>query len=81
MGSKICRGCNKVKDLSEFYRHPQMNDGRLNYCKDCKKTEMKNNRSFKRERYAEYERRRNQTEKRKAYHAANLKALAEGESS
>jgi len=50
-----------------------MSDGRLNYCKDCKKAEMKDNRSRKRERYAEYERRRNQTEKRKAFLSANLK--------
>ncbi|HLL38652.1 MAG TPA: hypothetical protein VK357_03190 [Rubrobacteraceae bacterium] len=59
--------------MSEFYRHAQMSDGRLNYCKDCKKAEMNNNRSLKRERYAEYERQRNQTEKRKAHPYANLK--------
>jgi 5-methylcytosine-specific restriction endonuclease McrA len=50
-----------------------MSDGRLNYCKGCKKAEMKNNRSLKRERYVEYERQRNQTEKRKAHPSANLK--------
>ena len=54
MSLKTCRGCDKDKDLSEFYRHSQMSDGRLNYCKDCKKAEMKNSRSLKRERYAEY---------------------------
>jgi hypothetical protein len=59
-------------DLGHFYRHPQMRDGRLNYCKECKKAEIKHNRSLKRGRYAEYERKRNQTEKRKAYHAANV---------
>ena len=62
MSSKTCSGCDKDKDLSEFYRHPQMSDGRLNYCKDREKAKMKNNRSLKRERYAEYERRRNQSE-------------------
>jgi 5-methylcytosine-specific restriction endonuclease McrA len=50
-----------------------MSDGRLNYCKDCKKAEMKHNRSLKRERYIEYERQRNQKEKRKAHLYANLK--------
>ena len=49
-----------------------MRDGRLNYCKKCKKAEIRHNRSLKKERYAEYERQRNQTEKRKAYHAANV---------
>jgi 5-methylcytosine-specific restriction endonuclease McrA len=50
-----------------------MSDGRLNYCKGCKKAEMKNNCSLKRERYIEYDRQRNQTEKRKAHLYANLK--------
>ena len=59
-------------DLGRFYRHPQMRDGRRNHCQECKKAEIKRNRSLKGGRYAEYERKRNQTEKRKAYHAANV---------
>jgi len=54
-----------------------MCDGRLNYCKECKKAEIKHNRSLKRGRYAAYERKRNQTEKRKAYHAANVSSWRE----
>jgi len=54
-----------------------MRDGRLNYCKQCKKAEIRHNRSLKRGRYAEYERQRNQTEKRIGYHAANVSSWRE----
>ena len=45
-----------------------MADGHLNSCKECRKAYQRG-RPFDRE----YERRRNQTEKRKKYHAVNLK--------
>ena len=48
MSIKACRGCGEAKDLSESYQPPQMSDGRLKYCKDCKRAEMKENRSRKR---------------------------------
>ena len=34
---KSCRGCNRILPLSEFYAHPMMADGHLNYCKPCKR--------------------------------------------
>jgi len=45
-----------------------MKDGHLNSCKECRKA-YQQSRPYDKER----ERKRNQTEKRKAYHAANLK--------
>ncbi|MBA2693268.1 MAG: HNH endonuclease [Rubrobacter sp.] len=73
MSCKICKGCGEQKVLGDFYRHPQMRDGYLNYCKECKKAEIKANRTLKKEHYAEYERQRNQTEKRKDFLYSNLK--------
>lgn len=64
MNPKQCRGCLQTKTLDEFYRHPQMADGHLNYCKECKKL-------YERQRQAlganrEYNRKRNLAPGRKA---------------
>lgn len=32
---KKCKTCEEVKELSEFYVHPKMRDGRANVCKRC----------------------------------------------
>ncbi len=68
MTEKPCIDCGEVKPLDEFYRHPRMSDGHLNSCKDCRKAYQRSRPYDK-----EHERRRNQTEERKKYHAANLK--------
>ena len=39
MDKKECRRCHEVKPLGGFYVHPEMDDGHLNFCKTCKKTE------------------------------------------
>ena len=49
-----------------FYKHPMMADGRLNKCKSCTKKDVSANYKDKRDYYADYERKRFQTEKRKA---------------
>ncbi len=35
---KICKECKTQRELNEFYPHPQMADGHLNICKECKKS-------------------------------------------
>lgn len=55
---KTCFKCNKVKPLSEFYKHPQMADGHVNKCKDCNKNDVAQNYENNRAHYIEYERKR-----------------------
>ena len=38
---KECFGCNIVKPLDEYYKHPQMGDGHLNKCMECIKKDVK----------------------------------------
>lgn len=39
---KKCFKCGAVKPLDQFYKHPQMGDGRLNKCIDCTKKDVSN---------------------------------------
>lgn len=52
---KTCFKCNLVKPLEDFYKHPQMPDGRVNKCKDCNKIENKINWNKNREEKREYD--------------------------
>lgn len=44
---KICFKCNQPRPLSEFYKHPKMEDGHLNKCKDCTKADSEARRLVK----------------------------------
>lgn len=49
--SKTCRRCAKNKTLTEFYKHSSMNDGHLNFCKECVTRRVRNNRAANRAQY------------------------------
>jgi ribosomal protein S27AE len=71
--NKVCFKCGVDKALSEFYRHPNMADGHLNKCKDCNKTDVRENRAKRVDYYRAYDRERGNRltqEQRKYYRAA-----------
>ena len=56
---KTCFKCGNEKPISEFYRHPQTNDGFLGKCKECTKSDVTKKRSENLDRYRKYDRDRN----------------------
>lgn len=55
---KTCFKCKKIKDLTEFYKHPRMVDGHVNKCKSCNKKDVIENTAKNAEYYREYDRKR-----------------------
>jgi|TARA_R110000868_G_scaffold13814_1_gene64226 ribosomal protein S27AE len=62
--SKKCFKCKAVKQLEDFYKHPQMPDGRVNKCKECNKKDVTANREKNIERIREYDRERGKNKER-----------------
>ena len=63
---KTCFKCQQQKPLSDFYKHPMMADGHLNKCKDCARSDVRQNRARKRKYYSEFDQKRRQSPNRKA---------------
>jgi len=55
---KECFKCLKEKELSEFYKHPQMQDGHVNKCKECNKVDVRVNYIKNISHYSAYEKKR-----------------------
>jgi len=72
---KKCFKCGIEKELTEFYKHPQMPDGTVNKCKECNKKDVRDNRFDKKEYYDEFDRNRFNSEERALKCAARVKEL------
>lgn len=68
---KKCICCNNLLDLSDFYTHPKMDDGHLNKCKNCCKSQAKERHQQKSMNLSWKEKEKERS--RKKYHQLNYK--------
>lgn len=61
---KTCKKCLRILNVSEFYRHKQMGDGYLSFCKDCVKERISVHRGENLERIRAYDRKRGRSDHR-----------------
>lgn len=71
---KRCFKCQQEKPPEQFYRHPQMADGRLNKCKECARADVSSNYGAKRPQYSAYEQHRQADPQRRTRKQAYLRA-------
>ena len=64
---KACRACGVEKDVTEFYTHKRMKDGRLNKCIKCVIERVQRYRKTHRTEVSAYEQRRAAKPARRAY--------------
>jgi hypothetical protein len=62
---KECFKCGVKKDISEFYKHPEMKDGYLNKCKECTKIDQITNYRENPEQHHTYDKQRQQDPERR----------------
>lgn len=62
---KTCFKCGEAKPVDQFYRHPQMGDGRLGKCKACTKSDVSANYRANIGHYTAYEKERFKKPERK----------------
>ena len=70
---KACFRCGIEKPMEEFYAHPMMGDGHLGKCKDCTKTDVRQNRKGRLGYYRTYDQLRQREPERRAKQAIHAK--------
>lgn len=75
LSEKKCFKCGRLLDRSQFYRHPQMDDGLLGKCKDCARRDVIVNRQRRIDYYRRYDILRARLPHRRALNARVTKVL------
>ena len=71
---KTCFKCKRSLPVREFYRHPEMGDGRLGKCKTCTRSDVAGNRLARRGHYLAYDRARTKGRRKAVWAASSVRA-------